>query len=37
VLHTGLEVERTDRLGYEPHAVKGRGRGTPVAALTRRR
>src|SRR5215207_7446168 len=27
VLQTGLEVEMTDRLGYEPHAVEGRGSG----------
>ena len=25
VLQTGLEVEMTDHLGYEPHAVEGRG------------
>ena len=27
VLQTGLEVELTDHLGYEPHAVTGRGSG----------
>ena len=27
VLQTGLEVELTDHLGYEPHAVDGRGSG----------
>ncbi len=27
VLQTGLEVEMTDHLGYEPHAVDGRGSG----------
>ena len=27
VLQTGLEVEMTDHLGYEPHAVEGRGIG----------
>ena len=27
VLQTGLEVEMTDHLGYEPHAVDGRGTG----------
>jgi putative transposase len=27
VLQTGLEVEMTDHLGYEPHAVVGRGSG----------
>jgi putative transposase len=27
VLQTGLEVELTDHLGYEPHAVEGRGSG----------
>jgi len=27
VLQTGLEVEMTDHLGYEPHAVQGRGSG----------
>jgi putative transposase len=27
VLQTGLEVEMTDHLGYEPHAVAGRGSG----------
>src|SRR5829696_2024234 len=27
VLQTGLEVEMTDHLGYEPHAVEGRGSG----------
>src|SRR5216684_1336480 len=25
VLQTGLEVEMTDHVGYEPHAVEGRG------------
>ncbi|MFT5531777.1 MAG: hypothetical protein ACI91O_001807 [Candidatus Poriferisodalaceae bacterium] len=25
VLQTGLEVEMADHLGYEPHAVEGRG------------
>ena len=29
VLQTGLQVELTDHLGYEPHAVKGRGSGNP--------
>ena len=28
VLQTGLEVEMTDHLGYEPHAVEGRGSAT---------
>ena len=37
VLQTGLEVELTDHLGYEPHAVAGAGRGTPATAPTRRR
>jgi putative transposase len=27
VLQTGLEVEMTDHLGYEPHAAVGRGSG----------
>jgi transposase-like protein len=27
VLQTGLEVELSDHLGYEPHAVEGRGSG----------
>jgi transposase-like protein len=27
VLQTGLEVELTDHLGYEPHAAQGRGSG----------
>ena len=27
VLQTGLEVEMSDHLGYEPHAVEGRGSG----------
>ena len=27
VLQTGLEVEMTDQLGYEPHAAEGRGSG----------
>jgi len=27
VLQTGLEVELTEHLGYEPHAVEGRGSG----------
>ena len=27
VLQTGLEVEMTEHLGYEPHAVAGRGSG----------
>jgi putative transposase len=27
VLQTGLEVEMTDHLGYEPHATEGRGSG----------
>jgi len=27
VLQTGLEVEMTDHVGYEPHAVAGRGSG----------
>lgn len=27
VLQTGLEVEMTDHVGYEPHAVEGRGSG----------
>ena len=27
VLQTGLEVELTDHLGYEPHAAGGRGSG----------
>ena len=27
VLQTGLEVEMTDHLGYEPHSVEGRGTG----------
>jgi transposase-like protein len=27
VLQTGFEVELTDHLGYEPHAVEGRGSG----------
>jgi putative transposase len=27
VLQAGLEVEMTDHLGYEPHAVEGRGSG----------
>ncbi len=28
VLQTGLEVDMTDHLGYEPHAVEGRGSAT---------
>ena len=27
VLQTGLEVEMSDHLGYEPHAIVGRGSG----------
>src|SRR5262245_20988162 len=27
VLQTGLEVEMTDHVGYEPHAPEGRGTG----------
>ncbi len=27
VLQTGLEVEMTEHLGYEPHSVEGRGSG----------
>ena len=27
VLQTGLEVELSEHLGYEPHAVEGRGSG----------
>src|SRR5438270_10202691 len=27
VLQTGLEVEMSDHLGYEPHAAEGRGSG----------
>ena len=27
VLQTGLEVEMSDHVGYEPHAVEGRGSG----------
>jgi putative transposase len=27
VLQCGLEVEMTDHVGYEPHAVEGRGSG----------
>ena len=27
VLQTGLEVEMTDHVGYEPHAAEGRGSG----------
>ena len=27
VLQTGLEVEMSDHLGYQPHAVEGRGSG----------
>ena len=27
VLQTGLQVELTDHLGYEPHAIEGRGSG----------
>jgi hypothetical protein len=27
VLQTGLEVEMTDHVGYEPHAIEGRGSG----------
>ena len=27
VLQTGLEIELTDHLGYEPHAAEGRGSG----------
>jgi putative transposase len=27
VLQTGLEVEMTDHVGYEPHAIDGRGSG----------
>ena len=38
VLQTGLEVEMTDHLGYEPHAAAGRGVGQhPQRRLRRRR
>ena len=37
VLQTGLEVELTEHLGYEPHAVGAAGRATPATAPTRRR
>ena len=33
VLQTGLEVEMTDHLGYEPHAVEGRGSGNSPQRL----
>jgi putative transposase len=36
VLQTGLEVEMTDHLGYEPHAAEGRGRATAATAATPR-
>ena len=35
VLQTTLETELTDHLGYEPHAMAGRG--TPGTAITPRR
>ncbi len=35
VLQTGLEVEMTEHLGYERHAVQGRG--TPATATHPRR
>jgi putative transposase len=34
VLQTGLEVELTDHLGYEPHAVEGRGSGNSRNGMT---
>ena len=33
VLQTGLEVEMTDHLGYEPHAVEGRGSRATAATV----
>jgi transposase-like protein len=37
VLQTGLEVEMTDHLGYERHAVAGRGSGKAATARIPRR
>ncbi len=37
VLQTGLEVELTDHLGYEPHAAGGRGSGTRATVHIRSR
>ena len=37
VLQTGLEIEMTDHLGYQPHAVEGRGSGIAVMARIPRR
>src|SRR6478672_10114857 len=34
VLQTGLEVEMTDHLGYERHAVEGRGSGNSRNGMT---
>ena len=36
VLRTGLEVELSDHLGYEPHAVAGRGLATVATVRTPR-
>ncbi len=37
VLQTGLEVEMADHLGYEPHAVEGRGSGNSRNGYTPKR
>ena len=37
VLQTGLEVEMSDHLGYEPHAVEGRGTGNSRNGYTPKR
>lgn len=37
VLQTGLEVEMTDHLGYEPHVWRGAAAGTRATARTPRR
>jgi hypothetical protein len=37
VQQTGLEVEMTDHVGYDPHAVEGRGSGNSRTARTPRR
>src|SRR6516225_9851043 len=36
VLQTGLEVELTDHLGYEPHAVEGRRSGNSRNGTSRK-
>jgi acetaldehyde dehydrogenase (acetylating) len=37
VLQRGLEVEMTEHVGYEPHAVEGRGSGNSRRVPIRRR